>query len=100
MSEFREYYQVSPILLDFGKILQKAKATVITFNYDLFVEDVLQNVIGTNGQKLHYSYNIKFDKIFGRQVLPDTEMVVPSVLKLHGSLNWYRYVNQTPNQIN
>jgi len=98
MSEFRDYYEVSPILLDFGTILDKEKATVITFNYDLFVEDILQKVKGTNGWKLQNSYNIKFDKIFGRQVLPDTEIVVPSVLKLHGSLNWYRYVNQTPNQ--
>jgi hypothetical protein len=99
MLEFRDYYQLSPVMLNFGKILHKEKATVITFNYDLFVEDILQNVNGSNGWKLEQSYNIKFDKIFGRQIFtPDTKLIFPSVLKLHGSLNWYRYINQTPNQ--
>ena len=95
--EFRDYYRLSHIMLNFGKILLKEKATIITFNYDLFVEDILNYVCGDWNQV--QSYKIKFDKIFGKPgFTTNTKEVVPPVLKLHGSINWYRYVNQTPNQ--
>jgi hypothetical protein len=87
-------------MLNFGKILHKEKATIITFNYDHFVEDILSDVCGTNGWNQAQSYKIKFDKTFGKQAFTSNSREVrPSVLKLHGSVNWYRYVKQTPNQI-
>ncbi len=97
--EFRDYYKLSPVMLNFGKILYTERATIITFNYDLFVEDILSYLYGNYGWNQVQSYKIKFDKTFGKQgSTSNFREVVPSVLKLHGSVNWYRYVNQTPNQ--
>jgi hypothetical protein len=44
MSEFGPYYELSPAMINFGKILYNEKPTIITFNYDLFIESAIEQV--------------------------------------------------------
>lgn len=140
--EFQDYYILSATMFDFGKILYNERPTIITFNYDLFVESIIERASGKNTAKLNYlnefervltkeqlrsivsnsewnwnrplAYGIKFDNVLlhdGSMALREkyfdkrdfysnrkNKLYSWSILKLHGSLNWYRYVKDTPNR--
>jgi hypothetical protein len=141
LSEFHDYYLVSPTMLGFGKVLYNEQAMIITFNYDLFIEIVIELGSGKNNAELNYlnrfqrdlpeeeqstivpnsewkwnrvlAYGIKFDRVllhdgsitfrekfFDKRIFYSSKKnkLYPwSILKLHGSLNWWKYVNATPN---
>ena len=142
LSEFHDYFILSPTMLDFGKILYNERPMIITFNYDLFMEFVIEHASGKNNAQLNYlnkfervltkeelysivsnsewnwnrplAYGIKFDKVlvhdgsmafrekyFDKRTFYSNrknKLYPWSILKLHGSINWYRYVKDTPNQ--
>lgn len=142
LSEFRDYYLLSSVMLNFGKILYNERPMIITFNYDIFIELVIEYASGKNNAKLNYlnrfqreltdeeqynivsnsewnwnrplGYGIKFDKVllhdgsiafrekyFDKKTFysnKKNKLYPWSILKLHGSLNWWRYVNDTPNR--
>lgn len=121
----------------FGEILYKEKPIILSFNYDDFVEKVIErasNIRSSNlsttekfgqqitDQELGYSYwnwnralgyGIKFDEtmmydggLINKQKYfdgdrfyshPDNNLYSWYLLKLHGSLNWFRYLYDTPN---
>lgn len=66
--------------------LQKMRSsdTIVTFNYDLVAERSLRKVLSTP------SFG---DWIYGFQPRPENAPDIPSVLKLHGSVNW-KYQSQ------
>jgi len=133
LSEFNAFASTSEEMLRFGEKLYVQRPTIITFNYDCFVESAIEGGSGVNidiprefsqaftrsedevsEAELPYShfnwnrplgYGIKFDQVqlyragIGRFVPGDRFYAHPAnrlyswrVLKLHGSLNWFRYL--------
>ena len=141
MSEFKPYCEISNMMMEFGRILYDEKPTIITFNYDTFVESVIEkasgisyapnfsnkfqsnvapekigDIISSHQWKWNrpLAYGIYFDKIqihdgaIGNRKKffeanefyshKNNTLYPWSILKLHGSLNWWQYVDATPNQ--
>jgi len=98
----------------FGKYIYKNHPTIITFNYDYFIERSIeiasdfkvdsQSIEILWGWKRALSYGIKFDEIEtfnlstgdclvkGEEFYMGKSLYPWSILKLHGSLNWFQYL--------
>jgi hypothetical protein len=118
---FHEYYgsiRESPFE-EFARRIYGEKSNVITLNYDCILEKAIENISG-NGpyQKTRCAYNwnralaygIQFDKLTlqgshwagGRNVSakkfyadPQNKFYDWSILKLHGSINWFHCIPYT-----
>lgn len=131
---FSHYEMASRLMRQFGEILFIEKPMIITFNYDNFIESVIEvasrmsstpNPYRKNRELLFQSrisleeiqyspfnwkrqlcYGVKFDEVQVPIGLPvgfkyaegdqyyshrDNKLYPWSILKLHGSLNWFRY---------
>ena len=142
MSRFKSYCESSSIMTEFGRILYSEKPTIITFNYDTFVESIIEKASGINSAPIFHdqfqsnvapgsisdlissskwnwnrslAYGINFDKIqihdgaIGNRKKffesdkfyshKNNKLYPWCILKLHGSLNWWRYVDATPNKV-
>jgi len=117
-----------------GRVILQEKPTIITFNYDCVIEEILELTSGVNPSVpksfMHYEpfeekelpdeilvyshcnwnrplgYGFKFDEIQLQQAgvskfvrrsrfysLPQNQLYPKPLLKLHGSLNWFRYTH-------
>jgi len=136
LNEFK-WSDLSPSFLKFGEILYEEKPTIITFNYDDFIEIAIEHASGKNpsnyssqlfGNKIDdlskiiknsewnwnrpLGYGIEFDKIMlydGSEGPAKEKFFLKdefylhniiydwNVLKLHGSLNWWKFTRHSPN---
>ena len=135
LSEFETFVSSSDIMRSFGKVLIEERPTILTFNYDCFIEKAIESASGlshpppdlgermraeviegaeVSDEELAYShhnwnrplgYGMTFDKVqlhrAGISVYvegtrfyshPQNKLYSPPLLKLHGSLNWFRYL--------
>jgi hypothetical protein len=135
LSEFEVFSSASDSMRKFGKVLYEEKPTIITFNYDCFLESAIESASGVNQSipeefhklppdKWHYErikvsnqeisnshynwnrplgYGITFDEVQlhraglptyvdGKRFYSQNKLYSWSILKLHGSLNWFRYL--------
>lgn len=118
LSDFQEWgFSHSNLMKQFGRVLYTEKANIITFNYDFFIEMALEYASGqkessTRNHGLGHSnwnwnralaYGINFDEVMehdGEAFYSHTNNKQYSelcLLKLHGSLNWFRYLPLSPN---
>lgn len=110
------YY--SDEFLKFGRLLYKEQPTIITFNYDNFVERSIEVASGEikNSDPFGFKWNwnkalaygIKFDeivydnkkrnniKLSGEEFYSNNNLYDWSILKLHGSVNWWEYIEDSP----
>ena len=110
------YY--SDAFLKFGRLLYKEQPTIITFNYDNFVERSIEVASGEiqNSDPFGFKWNwnkalaygIKFDEIVygnkkrnnirlsGEKFYSNNKLYDWSILKLHGSVNWWEYIEDSP----
>ena len=130
ISRFETYLSMSP-MRSFGEFLYEERPCVLTFNYDCFVETIIESASGLSPDPpgnvveslgglsssisddlIAYShfrwnrprgYGFKFDFIELHQAIPDqivegkrfyshpkNGLYSWPILKLHGSLNWFR----------
>ena len=129
----------SSSFLKFGKVIYKEKPTVITFNYDDFIERAIEHASGRRDNDIDTSmmfpnqgssnrsqvitnsewnwnrplaYGIKFDDVMlydnasgpsrekffdGHEFYSHNKVYGWNILKLHGSLNWWRFTKFSPN---
>jgi hypothetical protein len=132
LSEFDVHVFKSEAMIEFGKIIYRESPTVLTLNYDLILESIIENASGISSsapksfygkpddrgevpyEEMPYShhnwnrplgYGIKFDEIQlqragistyvkGSQFYnhPKNQLYAWTILKLHGSLNWFHYL--------
>jgi len=134
LSEFEVFAQTSDVMRLFGKVLYEEKPIIVTFNYDCFIEAIIEIASGVNPSipqemfnlprlaeetkvsdgELAYShfnwnrplgYGIAVDVVQlhragihtyveGNRFYshPKNQLYSFSILKLHGSLNWFRYL--------
>lgn len=111
ISDFEKIAKNSNVMKEFGKILHDNKPIIITFNYDCLVESSLESTAIEEPKWIRNSrYGIKFDlglkanmnnlsNTEYEQFAPKYDKNLKSfyILKLHGSLNWFRYL--TPSRI-
>lgn len=97
-------YQVVNRLLGDG--LEASDITVVTFNYDLHIERSLQLLAKDGGQEEVFSFPSCYRIAYERCTKPNTGVsdcfdvtedtkACLSILKLHGSLNWYSRHNSS-----
>jgi hypothetical protein len=108
----------SDAFLKFGKLLYKEQPTIITFNYDNFVERSIEAASGEvkNSDPFGFrwnwnkalAYGIKFDeivydnkkqkniKLSSEEFYSNNKLYDWSILKLHGSVNWWEYTEHSP----
>jgi len=136
LSEFEIFTSISEAMRSFGKCLYEERPTILTFNYNCFIEETIESASGPNAshpkdlgkrmraeilegaevsdEELAYShhnwnrplaYGMTFDKVQlqragvstyveGKRFYlhPENRLYSPPILKLHGSLNWFRYL--------
>ena len=92
------------VLLDFIKYIinehsdngsNNGKNLLITFNYDLLLEDFLKNIQARLGVycsgNIYFDYGINFQKYPCQSIFPEPNKTKPFLLlKLHGSFNWFK----------
>lgn len=134
LSDFEPFAATSTVFRDLGRLILREKPTIMTFNYDTFLEEAIESASGVTENLppefvkfmqerpshgtipdtllaySHYKWNrplaygIEFDEVqlqqagvpsfidgsrfYGR---PENQLYSPPVLKMHGSLNWFRY---------
>lgn len=133
LKRFEIHCMGNPIYWNFGKILYNKKPTIITFNYDCIIENLIELASMPKGdipakflhdfevnevipdENIFYShftwkrpkhYGIEFDMLNLYQAGPsqyidrksfysleDNALSDWKILKLHGSLNWFRLTN-------
>ena len=134
LSSFDHFASLSHTMRNLGRVILQEKPTIITFNYDCVIEEILELTCGVNpsvpksfmrcepfeekelpDEMLVYShcnwnrplgYGFKFDEIQLQQAgvskfvrgsrfytLPQNQLYPKPLLKLHGSLNWFRYTH-------
>lgn len=105
-----EYYQgldKNQVGLSFARQWIDEQASVITFNYDCILERLIEKIIGVHAGQFWdraFSYHVQFDRgvIQGRHwgggfkykenFLQEINKPPISILKLHGSRNWFMEV--------
>jgi hypothetical protein len=135
-----KWTDLSPEFLKVGEILYKEQPTIITFNYDDFIERSIEHASGKSRSKINTSmmfptditpkirkkvirnsewcwnrplgYGIKFNNVMlydassgvsrekyfdGSEYYSHNKLYSWSVLKLHGSLNWWYFSEFSPN---
>ena len=134
LSEFEVFAQTSDIMRLFGKVLYEEKPIIVTFNYDCFIEAIIEIASGVNPsipQEMfnlprlaeetkvsddelaygHFNWNRPLGYGIAVDVVqlhragihtyvegnrfyshPKNQLYSLSILKLHGSLNWFRYL--------
>jgi hypothetical protein len=141
LNEFKHhlrYSNNSQTFLELGKTLWQQKPTIISFNYDDFIETAIEIASGKNPPHPYLkkfqsqmtpdeiddlctksewvwnralAYGIEFDNLYlydgstgNREKFVSKDRFYKaniqyswSILKLHGSINWYKYINQSPN---
>ena len=78
----------APWMLDLVESWHNEKSTIITFNYDTIIEQVLEKNFAT---EMDYCYPIPLSNPAGRNTstIAGTPKDTFKLFKLHGSLNWY-----------
>jgi len=139
LKEFK-WSPLSHTFLRFGQILYEEKPTIITFNYDDFIETSIEYASGKsssdNSSRMFESqinkdnrseiiqnsewnwnrplgYGIEFDKVMlydgsegpakekffsGQEFYSHNKLYDWNLLKLHGSLNWWKFTRYSPNK--
>lgn len=133
LSDFEHFAIGSYSMRNFGRVTLYEKPTIVSFNYDCLIENVLESAHGVRqsvpkefmeyrpfeegelpDELLIYShfnwnrplgYGFKFDEIQLQQAgvskfakgsrfysFPQNQLYSKPLLKLHGSLNWFRYL--------
>lgn len=79
---------------------KEAKQLIITFNYDLIIEDIIKNKIKNGEKPVEVKYGLKFEKYESRDFTSESrEKSFIEILKLHGSFNWFRAKGSDTNDI-
>lgn len=109
LAEFEVFCDSSDLILQFGKHIYKEKSDIITFNYDCNLEKAIEIASGQKKSEkgsIKYnwdyplSYGVEFDKLIIDNVKEDKSFYQSpenkpydwNILKLHGSLNWFKYL--------
>lgn len=108
------YREISQQELDYSKaevlyefLLQCASPTaaedavLLNFNYDLIIEDVLKHMARSRPEQIALKYGLQFERYEpdGSIDNPQQELLYLTMLKLHGSFNWFRAKGSTGNDI-
>lgn len=104
LCEFEQFSSSSKLMLDFASLIYNKKSNILTFNYDCNLEKAIETVSNHKWNSF-FSYGVKFDKI---QIFKNNTMSYMkkedfynmfqissynwNILKLHGSLNWFKYI--------
>ncbi|MFD3156221.1 hypothetical protein ACFIJ5_05090 [Haloimpatiens sp. FM7330] len=116
LSDFEKFSVFSQLMREFGLHIYNEKPTILTFNYDCNLEKIIEYVSGTckNKEKMLYSnfnwnaalsYGVNFDIVYPQHSnieghiegekyygLSCNKLYDWKILKLHGSLNWFKYI--------
>ncbi|SMB81657.1 SIR2-like domain-containing protein [Desulfonispora thiosulfatigenes DSM 11270] len=106
LADFEEFINSSKLMRDFGKLIYQQKPNIITFNYDCNVERSIETASGLLNERKHnqykwkypLSYGVEFDQIVIDGIKVDQSYYQKNklydwkILKLHGSLNWFKYL--------
>ncbi|MCK5241027.1 hypothetical protein KAR34_01125 [bacterium] len=85
---FMSYYCVSQLHQRFAKEILKPGDTIISFNWEILLEEALDR---TDLWKFEDGYGFRFRGLVGKVNRPEQENGSQiTVLKPHGSINWYR----------
>jgi hypothetical protein len=85
LSDFLSFSSSSDLMLSFSKLIYSREANVITLNYDCNLENAIKTS-SNNCFDLSLCYGSNFDNF------PNMALYKWNILKLHGSLNWFKYV--------
>ncbi len=107
LSEFSHKAKSDPEMVKFGEIVHKQKSTIITTNYDLIVEAVIDKASHSNSGAtskqsvpawtVNDSYAVRFSEGDDWNTKVPSKHTRPLMLKLHGSLNWGSIVDVMAN---
>jgi len=86
LSEFQPFISSSDLMINFGRLIFTKEANVITFNYDCNLENAIKTIDHTDAFNISTCYGLNFHN------LPKTISSNWNILKLHGSLNWFKYI--------
>lgn len=107
LSEFSQEAKSNPEMVKFGEVVYEQKSTIITTNYDLIVEAIIDKAfhskLGADSKQKTPAWNAKASYPGWFSEAADWTKKVPSkrarplILKLHGSLNWAAVVDVKAN---
>ncbi len=77
------------------------ECVLLNFNYDLLIEDVLKYKMQHSPEYIELKYGLQFERYEPDKVpdLQHQEILYLTMLKLHGSFNWFRAKGSTANDI-
>jgi len=88
LSEFEIFSHSSYILRNFGRVISHEIPTIITFNYDCIMENILESASGVN-PKVPESYK-EYHHKFLESISSSTEIIIPDELLTYSHCNWNR----------
>lgn len=108
LREFQPFSSSSNSILKFGKLIYNQKPEIITFNYDCNLETAIKAASNNEDFNCALSYGIKFDSVVNLEknnciynqennFYNNKELYDWHILKLHGSLNWFKYTDSESN---
>ncbi|MDD3225662.1 MAG: SIR2 family protein [Clostridium sp.] len=108
LREFQPFSNSSDAILKFGKLIYKQRPEIITFNYDCNLETAIESASDDYNFNCALSYGIKFDSVIDLKInncnsLKSNDFYSKNkqydwnILKLHGSLNWFKYTDNNDN---
>lgn len=74
---------------------------LLNFNYDLIIEDVLKQKARQRPEQIALKYGLQFERYEPDKTIDNTRQALRylTMLKLHGSFNWFRAKGSTANDI-
>lgn len=107
LSKFSHKAKSNPEMVKFGEVVYKQKSTIITTNYDLIVEAIVDKAfhskLGASSKQNAPAWSVKdsypswFSKGDEWTKKVPSKHTRPLMLKLHGSLNWAAVVDVKAN---
>lgn len=85
LSQFLSFSCSSKLMLNFSDLIYKNESNVITLNYDCNLENAIKTS-SNNSFDFSLCYGSSFDNFINKPLYSW------NILKLHGSLNWFKYV--------
>ena len=98
LRQFSDEAKSDPEMAQLGEVVYKQKSTIITTNYDRFVEDIIDKASHSKSEAsskqsalawiVEDSYAFRFTDPKGWEKKVPSKPTRPLILKLHGSINW------------